>query len=106
MSFLDTEPVMASDGFSFDLFLSHNSGDKDRVRALAQELRTAGLRVWFDEWIIKPGDDIYLAAERSMEASRVLVLCLSPAAFGGRVETSCILILAVSLRRVAQRLST
>lgn len=73
---------MANDGFSFDVFLSHNSGDKGRVRLLAEELAAAGLRVWFDEWIIKPGDDIYLSVERGLDTSRVLVLCLSPAALG------------------------
>jgi len=38
--------------------------------------------VWLDDWVIKPGDDIYLAIERSLEAARVQVLCLSPAALG------------------------
>jgi WD40 repeat protein/RNase P subunit RPR2 len=38
--------------------------------------------VWFDEWFIKPGDDIYLSIERGLEAARVQVLCLSPAALG------------------------
>ena len=33
------------------------------MRRLAERLRGAGLRVWFDEWSIKPGDDIYLAIE-------------------------------------------
>ena len=28
------------------------------VRELAERLRTAGLRVWFDEWNIRPGDHI------------------------------------------------
>jgi hypothetical protein len=32
--------------------------------------------------VIKPGDDIFLAIEHGLEASRVLVLCLSPAALG------------------------
>ena len=68
--------------FEFDVFLSHNSADKPRVRKLAERLRAAGLRVWFDEWIIKPGDDIYLAIERGLAATRVQVLCLSPAALG------------------------
>ena len=66
--------------FDFNVFLSHNSLDKPRVRRLAERLRDAGLRVWFDEWQIKPGDDIYLAVERGLEASRVLLLFLSPAA--------------------------
>src|SRR5882672_10491947 len=70
------------DPFAYDVFLSHNARDKPRVRALAEELRAAGLRVWFDEWVIKAGDDIYLAIERGLEAARVQVLCLSPAALG------------------------
>jgi WD40 repeat protein len=50
------------------------------VRRLAERLRDAGLRIWLDEWVIRPGDDIYLAVERGLEESRVQVLCLSPAA--------------------------
>ena len=67
---------------SFDVFLSHNSKDKARVKALAERLSAMGLRVWFDDWNIKPGDDIYLAIERGLEAARKVVLCLSPAAVG------------------------
>jgi WD40 repeat protein len=70
------------DRFTYDVFLSHNSQDKPRVRRLAEELRFAGLQVWFDEWVFKPGDDIYLAIERGLEAARAQVLCLSPAALG------------------------
>ena len=68
--------------FQYDVFLSHNQADKPRVRRLAERLRAAGLRVWFDEWVIQPGDDIYLAIERWLEASRVQMLCLSPALLG------------------------
>src|ERR1035437_9167175 len=68
--------------FTYDVFLSHNSQDKPRVRKLAERLRAAGVRVWFDEWVIRPGDDIYLSVERGLEAARTLVLCLSPAALG------------------------
>ena len=50
-----------ADRFTYDVFLSHNSKDKPRVRKLAEELRAAGLRVWFDEWVIKPGDDTFLS---------------------------------------------
>ena len=64
--------------FSFDVFLSHNAKDKPQVLRLAQRLRDAGLWVWFDEWIIQPGDDIYLSIEHGLEASRTLILCLSP----------------------------
>lgn len=52
--------------FEYDVFLSHNKADKPRVRQLAERLRASGLRVWFDEWAIQPGDDIYLAIERGL----------------------------------------
>lgn len=71
-----------SPDFRYDVFLSHNTGDKPRVRRLAERLKKAGLRVWFDGWAIRPGDDIYLAIERGLEAARVQVLCLSPTALG------------------------
>jgi WD40 repeat protein len=84
---------MRSD-FAYDACLSHNSNDKSRVRKLAERLRDAGLRVWFDECVIKPGDDIYLAVEHGLEAARVQVLCLSPAALGSewvKLERSTVL---------------
>lgn len=71
-----------ADRFAYDVFLSHNSKDKPRVRRLAERLKQAGLRVWFDEWVIKPGDDIYLAIERGLNAARTLVFCMSSNAFG------------------------
>ncbi len=64
--------------FQFDVFLSHNSKDKPRVRKLAERLKQAGLRVWFDEWIIKGGDIIALKVDDGLEQSRVLLLCISP----------------------------
>src|SRR6185369_4232223 len=67
--------------FTYDVFLSHNAKDKVRVRQLAERMRSAGLSVWFADWIVQPGDDIYLAIEKGLETSRTLVLCMSPAAF-------------------------
>ena len=91
------------DTLAHDVFLSHNQADKPRVRRLAERLRAANLRVWFDEWECpspageggrRPGegrggkgDDIYLAIERGLEASRTLVLCLSPAELGSDSAT-------------------
>ena len=40
------------------VFCSHRSVDKPRVREVARTLREAGIDAWFDEWEIKPGDDI------------------------------------------------
>jgi len=52
------------------------------VRPLAERLRQDGLKVWFDEWEIKPGDSIPATIEAGLEHSRVLVLCMSAHAFG------------------------
>ena len=68
-----------SSPFRYDVFLCHNHEDKGRVRAIAQELRGAGLEVWFDEWVVTPGEDVLLSVERGLEASRALVLCMTPA---------------------------
>ena len=68
--------------FQYDVFLSHSSKDKPVVRPLAERLRADGLKVWFDEWVLKPGDSIPAKIEEGLEHSRVLVLCMSANAFG------------------------
>ncbi len=44
--------------FPSDLFLSHRAKDKAVVRPLAEMLQQDGLKVWFNEWVLKPGDGI------------------------------------------------
>jgi small GTP-binding protein len=68
--------------YRYDVFLSHSSADKPVVRELAERLRAAGLRVWFDEWIIQPGDLISARIEEGLEHSAVLLFCMSANAFG------------------------
>jgi hypothetical protein len=68
--------------FDYDVFLSHSSRDKAVVRPIAERLRSDGLKVWFDEWVLKPGDSIPARIEEVLEHSRVLVLCMSANAFG------------------------
>lgn len=40
----------------FDVFLSHNSLDKDSVRIIGEKLEKAGIRTWLDERQFKGGD--------------------------------------------------
>ena len=90
--------------FSYDVFLSHRAKDKTGVRRLPERLRQDGLKVWFDEWVLKPGDSIpakidppplrsYGETGERPERSRVLacpaaasrrrgMLCTSANAFG------------------------
>jgi small GTP-binding protein len=71
-----------ADDFTYDVFLSHSSKDKAIVRAIAERLRVDGLRVWLDDWEIRPGDSIPAKIEHGLEHSCVLVLCMSAQAFG------------------------
>ena len=71
-----------SDSFHYDLLLSHSAKDKAVVREVAERLRKDGVKVWFDEWVLKPGDHIQGKIEEGLERSRVLVLCMSANAFG------------------------
>lgn len=71
-----------ADESQFDIFLSHSSKDKAVVRAVAERLKQDGLRVWFDEWILNPGDSVPAKIEEGLEHSRVLVLSMSDHAFG------------------------
>jgi hypothetical protein len=73
-----------SDEFQYDIFISYSNADAARVRPVAERLRAEGLRVWFDEWAIVPGDDIFFAIERALETSRRLLLCLSRAALASK----------------------
>src|ERR1041384_6334978 len=68
--------------FEYDVFISHNSKDKAVVRPLAERLCNDGLRVWFDEWVLRPGDPIQKKIDDGLENSRVLVLCMSANASG------------------------
>src|ERR1041385_5527377 len=70
------------ESFQYDVFLSHSSKDKDVVRPLAERLRKDGLRVWFDDFVLKPGDNLPKKIDDGLEESRVLVLCMSANAFG------------------------
>src|SRR4051812_678349 len=67
--------------FSYDVFLSYSSKDKIVVREVAERLQADGLRVWFDDWVLRPGDSILAKIEEGLEHSRVLVLCMSANAF-------------------------
>jgi hypothetical protein len=68
--------------FKYDVFISHSSEDKSTARELAERLKADGLRVWLDEWEIKPGDLVGLKIEEGLEQSRTQVLVMSADAFG------------------------
>jgi hypothetical protein len=58
------------DKFQYDVFLSYSAKDKTVVRPLAERLRKDGLKVLFDEWVLKAGDSIPAKIEEGLEHTR------------------------------------
>ena len=77
--------------FAWDVFVSHNRMQKDWVRATVSQSRALGLRVFFDEDCIEPGEDVASGIERGLRGSRHTVLIISPDSMQSRwvaMETS------------------
>lgn len=68
------------DDYQYDVFLSHASEDKDSVaRPLAVLLEDLGLRVWFDEFEFRIGDNIVDKLNTGINSSRFGTVVLSKA---------------------------
>ena len=65
----------------FDLFLSYASEDKGFARPLASALTRRGVRVWFDETSITPGDSVRESIDRGLTRSRFGVVVFSHSFF-------------------------
>jgi small GTP-binding protein len=63
--------------FQYDVFLSCSPKDNKQVSEIAHWLREKGLKIWFDEWIIKKGEDFFKKIEEGLEKSRILILFIS-----------------------------
>jgi hypothetical protein len=50
----------------FDVFLCHNSLDKDEVREIGRQLQREKLKPWFDEWELIPGQPWQRALENQI----------------------------------------
>ena len=66
----------------YDVFLSHTSRDKVVVRKIAAALADAGLRVWFDEWSIRPGASWQSSFEEAIGNSSSAVVVLGKRGLG------------------------
>jgi hypothetical protein len=71
-----------TDEFSFDACLCYSRRDLLKVRRLAEKLKNANLRVWFDEWERQEGPGVGVDTQQGLASSRALILCMSEAAFG------------------------
>lgn len=73
-----TRHVLSKDKYEYDVFLSHASEDKEEVaRPLALLLQERGLRVWYDEFEFRIGDNIVAKLNRGINSSQFGILILS-----------------------------
>ncbi|MCP2264642.1 toll/interleukin-1 receptor domain-containing protein [Promicromonospora thailandica] len=67
--------------FEFDVYLAHAWEDKPTVRAIVEELRNEGFRVWYDDNELESGRSLREQLDRGMNNSRVGIVVLSKAFF-------------------------
>ena len=63
---------------AYDVFISHSTADKPGfVELLAERLRRAGVRVWYDDYVVGWGDSISGSIARGLAESRYGIVVLS-----------------------------
>ncbi len=67
---------------AYDVFLCHNSADKDAVKEIGRELRVRGLRPWLDEWELQPGLPWQRELERRIKTIRSAAVLVGESGFG------------------------
>ncbi len=60
----------------FDLFLSYNRLDRTIVDPLAEALRERGVRVFKDDWYLRPGEPWPVALEKNIATSRAIAVAV------------------------------
>lgn len=55
---------------SFDIFLCHNSNDKTEIREINSRLKAEGIKTWFDEECLMPGEVWQDALEKQIQNIR------------------------------------
>ncbi len=63
---------------AYDVFISHSTADKRGfVELLADRLRRAGVRVWYDDFVVEIGDSISSSIAKGLAESRYGIVVLS-----------------------------
>ncbi|HEU0165833.1 MAG TPA: toll/interleukin-1 receptor domain-containing protein [Thermomicrobiales bacterium] len=66
-------------GDHIELFISHASEDKPTlVRPLAEKLRQWGVKVWYDEFSLTPGDSLSRSLDKGLSVAQFGLVVLSP----------------------------
>ena len=74
---------MKSMAKEWDVFISHASEDKDTfVRPLAQALDQVGVKVWYDEFTLSPGNSLSTSIDKGLAGSRFGLVVISESFIG------------------------
>lgn len=60
------------------LFICHSSLDKSFVNKLSRDLQRRGIKVWYSEWELLPGDSLYERIQSGIVTSGFFGIVLSP----------------------------
>jgi tetratricopeptide (TPR) repeat protein len=80
------EALEISANVRFDVFVSYNHRDSTIVRALVEKLSETGLRVWFDQWQLRPGDSIVRALSDAVDSASSFLVCIGQSGPGEWME--------------------
>jgi hypothetical protein len=73
---------LSIDNLQYDFFISHASEDKEPfVKSLAEKLREAGAKVWYDTFVLKIGDSLRAEISKGLTKSRYGIVVLSDSFF-------------------------
>jgi hypothetical protein len=61
------------------VFISYSSQDRDWARAFAESLKEFGADVWFDQWMLLPGQAWPATLEKGLRESDVFAVVVNPA---------------------------
>ncbi len=61
----------------YDVFIAHASEDKSFVTPLALSLRKRGVKVWYDDFVLKVGDSLRREIDKGLAQSRYGIVVLS-----------------------------
>ena len=72
--------------YKYDVFLSHNSQDKDTVEQIATRLDRNGVNLFLDKWSFIPGDTWTETLDRAIEDCKSIAIFFGPSGFSSYQE--------------------
>lgn len=77
-----TTPSTSTTTAVFDVFLAHNTQDKQQVEKIAAALKQRGLNPWLDKEQIRPGQWVQDAIQKAIPEVKAAAICVGPRGLG------------------------